>query len=77
LPFRDPEIAAARADKPARGQIRYETIIATLVGVSALFVFGYTAYVQRQQVRAPVWPILTFTTRNEPNIRFIVENNEQ
>jgi hypothetical protein len=57
-----------------RREIRYETIIATLVGVSALFVSGYTAYVQRQQVRAAVWPILAYTTSNEPNIRFIVEN---
>jgi hypothetical protein len=53
---------------------RYETIIATLVGVSALFVSGYTAYVQRQQVRAAVWPILVYSTSNEPNIRFVIEN---
>ena len=53
---------------------RYETIIATLVGVSALFVSGYTAYVQRQQVRAVVWPILEFSSGNDPNIRFIVAN---
>ncbi len=53
---------------------RYEAIIATLVGVCALFVSGYTAYVQRQQVRAAVWPILAYNTSNEPNIRFIVEN---
>ena len=37
---------------------RYETIIATLVGVSALAVSAYTAHVQRQQVRAQVYPIL-------------------
>lgn len=56
------------------GLRRYETIIATLVGVSALFVSGYTAYVQRQQVRAVVWPILEFSTGNDPDIRFIVAN---
>ncbi|MFL6590983.1 MAG: hypothetical protein ACJ8M4_12515 [Chthoniobacterales bacterium] len=54
--------------------IRYETIIATLVGVSALFVSGYTAYVQRQQVRAAVWPILEYSTSNEPKIRFVLAN---
>lgn len=58
----------------ARREIRYETIIATLVGVSALFVSGYTAYVQRQQVRAAVWPILEYTTSNQPEIRFTVAN---
>jgi hypothetical protein len=58
----------------ARREIRYETIIATLVGVSALFVSGYTAYVQRQQVRAAVWPILEYDTSNAPEIRFTVDN---
>jgi hypothetical protein len=58
----------------ARREIRYETIIATLVGVSALFVSGYTAYVQRQQVRAAVWPILEYATSNQPEIRFTVAN---
>lgn len=53
---------------------RYETVIATLVGISALFVSGYTAYVQRQQVRATVWPILEYNTSNEPMIRFTLEN---
>jgi hypothetical protein len=33
-------------------------IIASLVGLLALLVAGYTAYVQRQQVRAQVWPRL-------------------
>lgn len=53
---------------------RYDAIIATLVGVSALFVSGYTAYVQRQQVRAAVWPILEYDTSNEPHIRFSLDN---
>jgi hypothetical protein len=57
-----------------RREIRYETIIATLVGVSALFVSGYTAYVQRQQVRAAVWPILAYSTSNDPKIRFTLDN---
>jgi hypothetical protein len=54
--------------------IRFETIIVTLIGVSALFVSGYTAYMQRQQVRAAVWPILEYGTSNEPNIRFTIDN---
>lgn len=45
-----------------------------LIGLSALFVSGYTAYVQRQQVRAMVWPILEFDTSNEPMIRLSLEN---
>ena len=57
-----------------RRVIRYETLIATLVGVSALFVSGYTAYVQRQQVRAAVWPILAWSTSNDPVIAFTVAN---
>src|ERR1043165_3747128 len=55
-------------------ELRYETIIVTFIGISALFVSAYTAYVQRQQVRAAVWPILEYSTSNEPSIRFIVEN---
>jgi hypothetical protein len=62
------------ASEPRAGTGRYETIIATLVGVSALFVSGYTAYVQRQQVRAAVWPILAFSSSNEPVIRFTLDN---
>ena len=33
-------------------------IIAALIGLLALCVSGYTAYIQRQQVRAQVWPYL-------------------
>jgi hypothetical protein len=56
------------------GVRRYETFIVTLIGVSALFVSGYTAYVQRQQVRAAVWPILEYSTSNVPQISFTVDN---
>ncbi len=49
-----------------RGASRYDAIIATFVGVCALCVSGYTAYVQRQQVRAAVWPILQFDNNNGP-----------
>jgi len=43
---------------------RYETVIATLVGFLALSISSYTAYMQRQQVRASVWPILEYNTSN-------------
>jgi hypothetical protein len=62
------------ATEEGAGVRRYETIIVTLIGVSALFVSGYTAYVQRQQVRAAVWPILEYGTSNEPRIRFTLDN---
>lgn len=62
------------AREPGAGIRRYEAIIATLVGVSALFVSGYTAYVQRQQVRAAVWPILEFNTSNEPVVALTLQN---
>jgi hypothetical protein len=66
-------IASVAEEKPTRGASRYDAVIATFVGVCALCVSGYTAYVQRQQVRAAVWPILEFDHSNGP-IRFIVAN---
>lgn len=53
-------------EQPARSGTRYEVWIATFVGVCALGVAGYTAYMQRQQVRAQVWPILEFGSTNGP-----------
>ncbi|MGH8184571.1 MAG: hypothetical protein ACREPH_13020 [Rhodanobacteraceae bacterium] len=44
-----------------RREIRWDAaaaIIASLVGLLALIVAGYTAHIQRQQVRAQVWPYL-------------------
>ena len=52
---------------------RYDAVIATLVGLCALCVSGYTAHVQRQQVRAAVWPILEFDSSNGP-IHFTLAN---
>jgi hypothetical protein len=52
---------------------RYDAVIATFVGFLALCISGYTAHVQRQQVRAAVWPILEFDSANAP-IRFILAN---
>jgi hypothetical protein len=52
---------------------RYETFIATFIALLAVSVAGYTAYMQRQQVRAAVWPILEFDSSNGP-IRFTLAN---
>ncbi len=60
-------------EKAKRGTSRYGTIIATLVGFLALCVSAYTAYMQRQQVRAAVWPILEFDSSNGP-ISFTLAN---
>jgi hypothetical protein len=57
-----------------RGASRYDALVATFVGVCALLVSGYTAYMQRQQVRAAVWPILEFDSSNGPDIHFSVAN---
>jgi hypothetical protein len=61
-------------EKAARGASRYDAVIATFVGVCALCVSGYTAYMQRQQVRAAVWPILEFDSSNGPDIHFSLSN---
>ena len=61
-------------ERATRGASRYDAVIATLVGLCALCVSGYTAYMQRQQVRAAVWPILEFDTSNQPDIHFTLAN---
>ena len=66
-------IGAVPEEKATRGASRYDAIIATFVGLCALCVSGYTAYMQRQQVRAAVWPILEFDTSNGP-IQFTLAN---
>ena len=43
---------------PQRNWDGLAAIVAALVGFLALGVSGYTAYIQRQQVRAQVWPWL-------------------
>jgi hypothetical protein len=40
--------------KETRAASRYDAVVATFVGFLALCVSAYTAYVQRQQVRAAV-----------------------
>jgi len=61
-------------EKVKREGRRYGAVIATLVGFLALCVSAYTAYMQRQQVRAAVWPILEFDSSNAPDIHFTLSN---
>lgn len=65
-------IGAVPDEKETRRASRYDAVIATFVGFLALCVSAYTAYMQRQQVRAAVWPILEFQTSNAPDIHFTV-----
>ncbi len=53
---------------------RYEAAVATFVAVLALAISAYTAYVQKQQVRAQVLPILQFGTSNAPHFVVGVDN---
>lgn len=46
------------SDSPRTRTELYAAAVATLIGVLALAVSAYTAYVQRQQLRAQVWPRL-------------------
>jgi hypothetical protein len=67
-------MAVMPQEKALRTASRYETIIATLIGLLAVCVSAYTAYMQRQQVRAAVWPILEFDSSNAPDIHFTLAN---
>src|SRR5438477_908986 len=59
-------LGAVPEEKETRAAIRYDTVIATFIALLAVCVAGYTAYMQRQQVRAAVWPILQFDNNNSP-----------
>src|SRR5438445_359930 len=54
--------------------VRYDTVVATLIGVLAIVVAAYTAWIQRQQVRAQVWPVLEYGTSNEPQLSLSLAN---
>ena len=73
LRFRERYARRVPEGKGTRGASRYDVVIATIVGFLALCVSGYTAYMQRQQVRAAVWPILEFDSSNGP-VRFPLAN---
>ena len=67
-------VGAVPEEQERRAATRYETIIATFIALLAVSVTGYTAYMQRQQVRAAVWPILEFDSSNGPDIHLTVGN---
>ncbi len=48
-------------------------VIATFIGILALAVAGYTSYLQRQQLRAQVWPRVQMGASNI-EMKLIVEN---
>ena len=52
------EARAKVKPKRARNWDALAAVLAALIGFLALMVSGYTAYVQREQVRAQVWPYL-------------------
>jgi hypothetical protein len=59
--------------KPGKDWDAYAAVIASFIGILALAVAGYTAYVQRQQLRAQVWPHLQLTY-SSVNLRIWAEN---
>ena len=61
-------------EKETRAVSRYEAFVSTFIALLAVCVAGYTAYMQRQQVRAEVWPILEFDSSNGPDIHFTLSN---
>ena len=67
-------LGAVPEKEETRTASRYEAFIATFIALLAVSVAGYTAYMQRQQVRAAVWPILEFDSSNGPDIHFTVAN---
>lgn len=67
-------LGAMPEKEETRNASRYETFVATFIALLAVCVAGYTAYMQRQQVRAAVWPILEFDSSNGPDIHFTLSN---
>lgn len=51
----------------ARNWDALAAVIASLIGALALLVSGYTAYLQRTQVRAQVWPYLLLASYDTEN----------
>ncbi|UXI67340.1 hypothetical protein [Tahibacter amnicola] len=57
-------VTASPPPKMPRGAGEVTAIIAALIGLLALCVSAYTAYLQNQQVRAQVWPRLSLVSSN-------------
>jgi hypothetical protein len=69
------ELLARQDRKPVKTERNWDAaaVIASFIGLLALAVSGYTAYVQRQQLRAQVWPSLQLKfSRTE--MRFFTTN---
>lgn len=62
------------ADAPRSRGINYEATVASLMALLALAVSAYTAWIQRQQVRAQVMPLLEYGTSNQPALNLTVAN---
>jgi len=58
LEQRRPDPAASAPPARRRSWDGYAAVIASFIGMLALAVSGYTAYLQRQQLRAQMWPRL-------------------
>ncbi|HEX3764063.1 MAG TPA: hypothetical protein VHW23_35460 [Kofleriaceae bacterium] len=66
---------ATPAGKPRRDWDALAAVIASFIGLLALAVSGYTAYVQREQLRAQVWPRLQISSSNvDPDVGWHVTN---
>ena len=64
--------AAARGERS--GWEMVSGIVALVVGVLALGVTSYTAYLQRRQAQAAVWPRVVLGHSDLPNFRIILMN---
>jgi len=68
--------AAAPAEKAGRNWDTYAVAVASFIGLLALAVSGYTAYVQRQQLRAQVWPHVELLEMNNSNLLSFFATNQ-
>ena len=69
------EREAAPTGQRRRNWDALAAVIASFIGLLALAVSGYTAYVQREQLRAQVWPRLQITSSNvDPATGWYVTN---
>jgi hypothetical protein len=68
------ELLAQRAAAPRRDWDAVAALVATFIGALALAISGYTAHVQRQQLRAQVWPRMAIAS-SDPGREIFVDNN--
>ncbi len=68
------DISANKEPLRERNWDAFAAVIAAMIGLLALLVSGYTAYLQRQQVRAQVWPHIEISTSNFRDLSLGVGN---